>query len=161
MIFWHVFARSLSWKSNLDCVRLNILDAEFSDVSIIRPGHDAGDHKDWNPSEKSWSKDNEQKTYLNSDTSAPHNPLYGEMSIQPILEKRQSWKPLKRRLLCIQCWSNLWYLQQILLRPASARSWHRTQPHKDSASWCLPSIFQLKRVLTWLMRPHVLDFTFE
>ena len=61
MIFWNVFARSLSWKSNLDCVRLNILDAEFSDVSIIRPGHDAGDHKDWNPSEKSWSKDNEQK----------------------------------------------------------------------------------------------------
>ena len=38
--------------SNLDGVGLYILDAEFSHVSIIRPGHNASDHKDWNPSEK-------------------------------------------------------------------------------------------------------------
>ena len=32
---------------------------------------------------------NEWKTYLNSETSAPHIPLYGEMSIQPILGKNE------------------------------------------------------------------------
>ena len=160
MIFWHVFARSLSWKSNLDCVRLNILDAEFSDVSIIRPGHDAGDHKDWNPSEKCWSKDNEQK-HTSTATRAHRIILcMKRCPYRPSLKKRQSWKPLRRRPLFNQSWSNLWYLQQILLRPASARSWHRRRPHKDSTSWCLPPIFQLKRVLTWLMRQHALDFTF-
>ena len=39
-------------KTNLDCVRLNILYAEFCDISIVRPGHDASDHEDWNPSRR-------------------------------------------------------------------------------------------------------------
>ena len=37
-----------------------------------------------------------QKAYLNSDTSAPHIPLYGEMSIQPILEKNEDEAKLRQ-----------------------------------------------------------------
>ena len=39
---------------------------------------------------------NEWKTYLNSETSAPHIPLYGEMSIQPILEKNEDEAKLRQ-----------------------------------------------------------------
>ena len=38
----------------------------------------------------------EWKTYLNSETSAPHIPLYGEMSIQPILEKNEDEAKLRQ-----------------------------------------------------------------
>ena len=50
------FRKILNWckgqRSDLDSVRLNILDAELSHISIVWPSYNASDHEDWNPSRR-------------------------------------------------------------------------------------------------------------